>query len=73
MHDSLHCSAQLSKKDEEILAHLTEIECEELEEEEDEDYSRFSVCDSYHYTMQLSQKDKDILIHLVYTLWGGKA
>ena len=37
LHDSLHCSAQLSKKDEEILAHLTEIECKELEEEEDED------------------------------------
>ena len=28
---------QLSQKDEEILAHLTNIECEELEPEEDED------------------------------------
>ena len=28
---------QLSQKDEEILAHLTDIECEELEPTEDED------------------------------------
>ena len=30
-------AVQLSQKDEEILAHLTDIECEELEPTEDED------------------------------------
>ena len=35
--DLLQCAVQLSQKDDEILTHLTNIECEELEPEEDED------------------------------------
>lgn len=53
---------QLSQKDEEILAHLTNIECEELEPEEDEDGDELAGFRlSFHFAKN-SAFDHEILV-----------
>ncbi len=60
--DLLQCAVQLSQKDEEILTHLTNIECEELEPEEDEDGDELAGFRlSFHFDKN-SFFDHDVLV-----------